>query len=123
MGIDLTIGLLNYQKKTDNYWFEYSRLSFDRNYDVFSLFGLERSDKYKKLINEKKIPVNTKLERYTDEGCKEVTENAYGEQITWFYAGDLRNLPKDIDTSDWNKGILSLLQTINEKTIVILWWC
>ena len=122
MGVDLSCMPIQYGDLKDNkWWLGYTRLSFDRNYDLFANFdGFTRTDKKSKIVGQL-IPRDVKVQIYKDEGCEEVTEDAYGSKLTYCLAGDFKKI-KIKRNGDWNKAIIKFLQTIPKETPIVLYW-
>ena len=91
---------------------------------MFDFFGGKYEEAHPKLIEDKPIPKNVQVDLYTDNGCKNTKTNPYGENLTYFYAKDVRRFPKEFSfkISEWNKAIISFLRQLSEDTIIVLEW-
>jgi len=119
MGLDLTVAPIQFH--TMDWWLANNRLSFDRNYALFSQIAPIGRGDGKLVCKPKPLPEGKRLDWYADEGCKQVTEDPYGTPLTYVPAAEFRKV-KPKGTNDWNKAILAFLKTLPPDTPVVLWW-
>ena len=117
MGMDLAIMPL------DQGWFggglAWSRLSFDRDYD---LFGQLHDFDGKGKIKANPLPPGASIGHYEDEGLRQETTDPYGTPLTWAPAVALKKLKESERTTPWNKAILAFINALPDETVVVLWW-
>lgn len=116
MGVDFSIVIYPYNLDR-RLVLGYDRLSFSRNYELY--------DKIGKFNLQKLFP--NKLYWYGDDGLEELTEDAYGTDLEYCYAGEFNKLKykksdigKLINQSDY--AIIQYLIMLPEKYIVVLYW-
>ena len=120
MGLDLVVSPIQYT--SNNWWLCYNRLSFNRSYQLFSQIvnvGREWTDE--PILNPLPVPKWIEINWYWDEGIETITENPYGEPLTYLTAGEFCEL----DTSDlgnWNSAVVEFLCALPRETPVLLYW-
>lgn len=103
MGLDLEIIIDKAEGVTGKI---FSSLPFDRNEEFF--------DKVKEL-KARVLDVNLKIDGVY------VTEDLYGNPLTWVTASELVGIEYD-HQYEYNRAIIAFLRVINPATRVILYW-
>lgn len=111
MGLDLSVGIVKHESV--DWWLVYNRLQFDRDYDLF--------DRIKRL-DTRTIPETARVDWYSDEGIKSVTEDSYGSPLKYTRPIDWRVMLKPAGMTPWNKSVIEFLRSLPDPTPIILWW-
>ena len=118
MGMDLTVCPIKLNFNND--WLGHERLSFERDYDLFSQIEDIGRGAGPKVLTPKPIPGTFRW--YDDDGLKESSDDCYGTPLTYVKAEEFANIIFDV-LSDWNKAVVIFLCSIPPETPVVLWWC
>lgn len=125
MGMDLTLCPFKHgPRQWTGSHLSYTRLDFERDYDLFAQVSNEvmgKQSKAKQVCKPFPIPPNVEFMWYGDEGLKARRDDPYGEQLTYVEAGQLAKINVE-NSCQWNKGIIAMMKELNPATPVILWW-
>jgi len=110
MGIDLTLHPIKFAHLKD-WWLLTESLSMDRDYALY--------DQIKNLGSIRANIEGRRIQRYEDDGLKEIIEDAYGSPLHYVLAGQLATI---LPESDWNKAIVAFLKALPPSTPVLLYW-
>ena len=125
MGLDLTIGIIRtWNYEMPKWWLIHNRISFGRNYVLFSYIeDVGRCDHIKPILDMKDIPNNVCVEQYEDEGLKKNKKDPYGSEMKWCYAKEFMKIDLNNDKiRDYNKSIIRFIQSMPEHNIIIVRW-
>lgn len=123
MGLNLTLLLLNRHEQMGYTSVLCSdRLSFDRDYEIF---GQLRGDVAEGNVPTiKAIPILPQMQVgiYDEEGLKWRRDDNYGDELTFVYAKQLKELSVPDDASPKNKAIMAFVHALPDDTPIILLW-
>jgi hypothetical protein len=122
MGLDLSVAPIKYASDDFKWWLSYTRLAFDRNYDLFGQITDCGRDTLPPILTPQPLPDNIKFDWYDDSGLKTITEDAYGSPLTFVRAGEFTKLQLPKQSGEWNRAMIMFLCQIPPKTPVVLWW-
>lgn len=120
MGLDLAVCPIRHYEL--DWWLTTERLSFDRDYDLFSYIANCGRGSNQCICNPFPLPERKRFEYYTDEGIKGMTKDDYGAPLTYVLAGEFRDIPLSFYFSIWNKAVLIFLKALPIEIPVVLWW-
>lgn len=102
----------------------YDRLSFDRDSSIFGqLVDLtERGQSTKPTIKVHPIPPQMWVDTYEDGGIERTREDPYGDELTFVYAQQLRELKIQETASAKNKAIKAFVDALPDNFPIILLW-
>lgn len=124
MGMDLRLLIFPEIHSKVSWWLAVDQIRLKRDYDLFDYFGLDRDDrKNQPVVKLKEIPADNWLEIYSDDGIEEIKNDPYGGELKYFFAEDIKEIPDDVETSDWNKAIIIFLKNLPPKSIITPYWC
>jgi len=120
MGLDLTLLFTKETIGCSGNVFAYSRLSFDRDYRLFrQIIEIEGS---KPIIKSIIFPPEIFVSVYKDEGLDNTREDAYGTELTYVSAKELKKLKVYKESSDFNKAIKAFISALPDNYFIIFYW-
>jgi len=130
MGLDLTIYPLRDRRAlSDQNPLCHERLNLDADYQIFGqLIDMgdqlrsERPDIPKPTIRVYPLPPGMWIRVYEDEGIAQRHDDAYGEGLTFAYAGDMAKLSMPTDATAKNRAVKAFIDALPEDTPIILFW-
>ena len=123
MGLDLTVCPVRYGG--NRWWLGYTRIAFDRDYNLFGQIAKTAWTDFEPTLKPTPLSFNVSFDWYGDEGVEQITEDAYGEPLTFVFAEEFRCIETEnpeFELSEWNKAVLLMLRALPNKTPVVLYW-
>ncbi len=116
MGVDLTVCPVQYGRS--GWWLLCNRIEFDRDYQLFEKFGMDRQSP---VVTLSPIPAGVSVDWYSDGGIKKIVADAYGDALKWCRAAEFANVSR-VDLSQWNGAVIGMLCALPDDTPVVLYW-
>lgn len=125
MGMDLTLYPHNERIQEWRSMTGSSTLDLNRHYKLFAqidkkVMGDAGGD-VKQVCSPKPLPPNVTFHVYEDEGIKERRTDKWGEGLTYVEAWELKKVNAS-DSSDWNKAVFAMIQSLPDSYPVVLFW-
>ncbi|NCS98811.1 hypothetical protein GW764_01345 [Candidatus Parcubacteria bacterium] len=104
----------------------FNRLRFQSDRRIFrQIIDLSEyeKEKFEQKVSPKPLPAGISLTTYEDEGLTEVKkDDLFGNELCYLEAGDFMKIIFPEDTSQINMAIKSFLDSLDPKTMIILYW-
>ena len=121
MGVDLTL-IRDRHHSLGNWFIGYDRISVDRDYDVLGQIGdIGRGHEGNRIVNAWQLPPGTRFDSYEDEGILTVTDDPYGDPLTYTTAGELAKVRVG-ESTPWNRALWEAIRALPADTVFVLWW-
>ena len=121
MGLDLTVAPIKYGD-SDKWWLSYTRISLDRNYELFGMIADKGRDTAKPILQPRLLPDGVKFDWYEGDGIKTRVDDPYGGKLTYVLAGEFLKIQVPSNSGTWNRSVIAFLCSIDPKIPVVLWW-
>lgn len=123
MGIGLTLLPLNGPRdigETDVY--DVTRLRFQQDYGIFSQLMDSEDRGWKATISTMSIPPQMRVHIHDGERVRKTREDAYGVELTFVYAKQMKKLKNPDNVSPRNKAIMAFIRALEDDVPIILLW-
>ncbi len=128
MGLDLRLYPLKDAKSLVGNVLAWNRLQFERDYRIFAqIADVDGKSKVPEeelavVVRTQSLPPSVQVGLYEDEGLIDTTQDAYGKEMTYALAGDLRKIRLLEPVFPTNGAIMAYVRALPKNTPIILDW-